>query len=91
MPDGDGTIRRNVEPRLRGEKAPHLPFGAELGRKAGGEDILGLMPLVHRHILIHEIFIFNNKISIRRFEISEGINQKHAKILKTRQKVPMTH
>ena len=90
MPNRDSAVRRNIEPCLRGEKAPDLSLRVELGLKAGGEHILGLLLLDHRHILIHEILIFNNKISIRRIEISMRAIEILFEMIKTLQKVSMT-
>ena len=89
MPDCNGTIWRDVEPSLRGEKAPYLPFRAELGLKASREDSLGLLILDYRHVLIHEVLKNNYGFSSRRNVISEGIHQKLLVVLKTLQRVSM--
>ena len=56
VPYGDGAIWRDVQPRLRGEEAPDLALGVELGLEAGGEDVMGLLILDQRHMLTHDDF-----------------------------------
>ena len=90
VPNGNSTVWRNIEPRLRGEEAPDLSLRAELGLEAGREDILGLLSLDHRHVLIHRVFKNNYRFPFRRIEISEGSNQISFVVLKTLLKVPMT-
>ena len=90
MPNGNSTVWRNVEPRLRREEAPDLSLRAELGLETGREDVLGLLSLDHRHVLIHRVFKNNYRIPFRRIEISEGNYQIYFVVLKTHLKVIMT-